>query len=139
MTFHTHKNMKNKGSNEDCFNNCWIWDQQNQIILELVKGGSLKGSGDTPMFNPHINTLYVLYSLPSKISLVDITINPEISSLYYYFLFCLGYLPKKDKKSNFSENISNLVWSVKGLPRQMQLQQHFFKCLKSKVFEHVWV
>ena len=53
------KNIKNKGSNEDCFN-CWMWDQRNPIILELIKGDSLEGSDDslegsddTPMFNPH--------------------------------------------------------------------------------------
>ena len=45
------KNMKNKGSDKDCFSDCRIWDQRNVLKMELTEEDSLEGSAHTPMYN----------------------------------------------------------------------------------------
>ena len=48
--------MKNKGSDEDCFRDCRIWDQQNLLEMELMvtERDSQEGSAHTPICNPQV-------------------------------------------------------------------------------------
>ena len=42
------KNMKNKGTDEDCFSDCWLWDQGNKLKMKLTEGDSLDVSSAHP-------------------------------------------------------------------------------------------
>ena len=44
--------MKNKGSDEECFSDCWMRVQRNLSKLKLTEGDSLEVYDGTPMYNP---------------------------------------------------------------------------------------
>ena len=50
VTVHPRKNMKTriKGSDNDCFSDCWIWVPRSLMKMELMKEDILGVSGHTP-------------------------------------------------------------------------------------------